>query len=198
MPPVLRTGLDARTVAGLERLDDLFQTLRGQILIGILEDHHHWRVHAGALALDLFPGQRARLVAMERLGVDVPLAHRLQILGAAQHARRRAAYLDMRTGADRGQHELGVEGGDLQHADQRHGQPVRHIFDGGLGHPAILLLGTHEQRNHRRLLAAFRIFANRLIGPGGIFVCEGEALRLDGIIRETSNGHRTSTLEPFQ
>ena len=104
----------------------------------------------------------------------------------------------MGAGADRLQLELGIEGRDLEDADERHLQHVGDMLDCCLGDPPLLILRAHQQRDHGRLLALRRIFTDRRLRPGRVFIGEGEAVRLEGIVRETSDRHRTSTLEPVQ
>ena len=74
----------------------------------------------------------------------------------------------MRLRADRVQLELRVEGRNLQHPDERHFEHFGDVFDRRLGNPAILLLCPHQKRDHSRLLAAFRVFVDRLFGPGRV------------------------------
>ena len=117
-PVDLRSRRHRGPFAGLERVDDLGKPFGGQILVGVLEDHHHRGVHAGAEALDLFPGQRALGVGVELVVMDLRAADIDQRFGAAQHAGRRATDLDMGARSDRLQLELRVEGRDFQDADQ--------------------------------------------------------------------------------
>ena len=91
----LRADRHAVALAGGESVDDLAQPFRRQILIGVLEDHDHRRVDAGAEAFDLFPRQRALVVGVELVVMDFRAADIHQRFGAAQHAGRRAADLDM-------------------------------------------------------------------------------------------------------
>ena len=78
-------GWHRRPLAGRERVDDLFEPLGRQVLVGVLEDHHHRRVDAGAEALDLFPRQRAVGIGVELVVMDLRLGRRPSAL------RRRAA-----------------------------------------------------------------------------------------------------------
>ena len=110
-------------------VDELFQALRRQVLVGVLEDLHHGRVDAGTEALDLFPREVAVGRQLVRMGRDLRLADPDQVFRAAQLARRRAADLDMRLLADRGQLEHRVEGRDLEHADVRHAEHFGDIAD---------------------------------------------------------------------
>src|SRR6478735_11884573 len=104
---VLRTGLGR--IARSKAIEHLAEAFLGQILIGVLADQYHRRVHAGTEALHLFPAEIAVLVQMEGLVMDAVLADVDQILGAAQAARRGAADLDVSLLADRGQLEHRVE-----------------------------------------------------------------------------------------
>ena len=64
----------------------------------------------------------------------------LLFAGAAQAARRGAAYLHMGLLADRLQLKHRVERRHFEHADGRHGQEFRDGADGGLADPAVLFL----------------------------------------------------------
>ncbi len=174
----LRTGLDLAALAGFESVDDFFQTFRRQILIGILEDDDHGSVDAGALTLDFFPGERAFGIEREGIVMDLLLTDLHQIFRAAQHAGRGAADLDMGTGADRLQLELGVEGRNLEHADIGHAELGRDMLDCSARDPAVLFLCPHEQRDDSGLLTACRVFPDRCLCPDGIFLVKGEITRL--------------------
>src|SRR5262249_17886395 len=63
-----------RRPAGSDAVEHLLEGLGGEILVGILADQHHRRVHAGAEALDLLPGEVAVGRDMERIVVDAPPA----------------------------------------------------------------------------------------------------------------------------
>ena len=166
-------GRSPRSKASSSRLE----ALRRQILVGVLRDLDHRRVHAGAQALDLLPGERAVGGTVMRLVVDAVAADLDQLARPAQHAGRRAADLDMRVRADRLQVEHRVEGRDLEHADQRHVEHVRDALDGRLGDPALLLLRPPEQRDHRGGLPARRKLGDLPLRPGTVFGREGKALR---------------------
>ena len=56
MPADLRAGLAARRARSVEQR---LEALRRQVLVGVGADLHHRRVHAGAEALDLLPGESA-------------------------------------------------------------------------------------------------------------------------------------------
>ena len=123
LPPVLRAGLGR--LAALESVEQRLENLRRQVLVGVLRHLDHRRVHAGAEALDLLPGEIAvggdvMLIVMDALAADVD-----QVARAAQHAGRRAADLDVRLRADRLEMEHRVEGRDLEHADLRHAEHRR-------------------------------------------------------------------------
>src|SRR6266403_3532834 len=74
---ILRSWL--RSVAGGKAVQHLAEAFLGQILVGILPDQHHRRVHAGAEALDLFPAEIAVLRQLEGIMVDAVLAHLDQV-----------------------------------------------------------------------------------------------------------------------
>ena len=181
----LRARLDRP--AGLDVVDQLVQRLDRQILVGIGDDLQHRGVDAGAQALDLFPRQAAVRRRMERLRMD-PLAAALdQLVGAAQHAGRGAAYLDVRLLADRSQQEHGVEGRDFQDADIGHVEELADPADRRLGNPAFLLLNAPQDRDNSGGLLAFRELLNLLLGPGEVLGGEREARGLLGC--ETTYGH---------
>src|SRR3954469_17479771 len=75
---VLRTGLGR--IARSKAVEHLAEGFLGQVLIGVLADQHHRRIHAGPEALDLFPAEIAVLGEMEGLVVDAVLANVDQIL----------------------------------------------------------------------------------------------------------------------
>ncbi len=113
----------------------------------------------------------------------------MQRVRAAQPAGRRAAQLHMEF-ADRREIEHRVEGRDLEHADIRHAEQLGDMLDRLLRQPAAgLLLRAPQQRDHRRLLAAFRIFRDLLLRPGEILRREGEVLRLQMRFGEAADGH---------
>src|SRR4051794_32107973 len=62
---VLRAGL--RLPAGRNLIKDALEGLGSQILVGVFIDENHRRVHAGAEALDLLPGEIAIGGEMMRL-----------------------------------------------------------------------------------------------------------------------------------
>ena len=64
------------------------------------------------------------------------------------------------------------------------------MLDRLLRQPAVgLLLRAPQQRDHRRLLTAFRIFRDLLLRPGEIVGREGEFLRLQMRFGEAADGH---------
>ncbi len=74
----------------------------------------------------------------------------------------------------------------------RHAEEIGDMADRRLRQPAAgLLLCAPQQRNDRRLLAAFRIFLDLLFGPGQVVLAEGKLLRLDVGRGETANAHRS-------
>ena len=126
------------------------------------------------------------------LRADALLEHRLDAVGAAQHAGRRAAELD-EVLPDRRQVVHRVEGRDLQHADVGHVEDLGDLLDGGLRHPAVvLLLGAAQQRHDGRGLPACRVFPDLLIHPGPVLRREVEAVGLD--LGEAPNGHDVSSV----
>src|ERR1700722_11073604 len=94
-------GTRFRKIAASEAIQHLAEVFLGQILVGILPDQHHRRIHAGAETLHLFPTEIPILREMKGIMVDTTLAHLDDIGGAAQSAWRGAADLDMGLLADR-------------------------------------------------------------------------------------------------
>ena len=165
----------------------------GQIFDEIVVHLDHGRVHAGAEALDLRAGEQPILAGLAGPDPDFVADGAEHVANAAQHARRRAAHLEM-VPADRGQVDHRVEGRDLHHADFRHAQPPGDMFDGGLGQPAaVLALGHIEQRQHRARLPAFRIAGDRLFRRPAVLAIEGKAGRL--VDRRAGRGpaHRSTS-----
>ena len=150
----------------------------GQILDEIVVHLNHGRVHAGAEALDLRAGEQPVFAGLAGPDPDFVADGAEHLPNTAQHARRRAAHLEM-VPADRGQIDHRVEGRDLHHADLRHAQPPGDMFDRGLGHPAAMLaLRQIEQGQHRARLPAFRIAGDRLCRRPAVLAIEGKAVRL--------------------
>src|SRR5215475_14398754 len=90
-----------RRIVGCEAVQHPAEILLGEILVGVLPDQNHGRVHASAQTLDLFPAEIAVLGDVEGIVMDPALADFNDIGCAAQPARRSAADLDMRLLADR-------------------------------------------------------------------------------------------------
>src|SRR6266403_4560594 len=114
-----------RSLAGGKAVQHLAEAFLGQILVGILPDQHHRRVHAGAKTLDFFPAEIAILGQMKGIVMDAALAHLDDIAGAAQPARRGAADLDVRLLADRLQLEHRIESRNLQRPNVGHVKQIR-------------------------------------------------------------------------
>ena len=129
-----------RHLAGGEFVEDLAEALSGQVLVIVLADLRHRRIRASAQTFDLFPREFAVGGDLMRLGGDLVLADRDQILGAADHAGRGAADLNMRDGAHRLKLEHEVECGDFQGPDIGQIQQIGAIFDGRSRQPAFLFL----------------------------------------------------------
>ena len=189
--PICEPGLGG--LPSLEGVEQLLEQFGRQILVGVLEDLHHRRVGARAQALDRLPGEVAIRRQMVRLVVDTPLAHLFQLIGTAQHARRRVAHLDVRLAPDRGELEHRVERGDLVDPDVGHAEHVGHNANGGLGQPVVvLLLRPPQQRDHGGGLLALGILGDRRLRPGQIFRREGKGGGLLGI--KSADGHCCSGL----
>ena len=122
----------------------------------------HGRICAGAKALDL--RQREQAIGRSVAFLDAPaLARCKYVVRPAQHARRRAAQLDV-VATDRDQIVHGVEAGDLQRAHRRHLAFGRDELDHRDRQPALrarflahLPLSKVEQRHHGRCLPPLRI-----------------------------------------
>ena len=137
-----------RLFPGGQIIEDAGQRFRREVLVIVGIDLNHRRIHARAQALDLGPRERA-------VGGDVvfladhAVQDLLQPIGAAQHARRRAAKLHVET-SDRREIEHRVEGRDFEHADLGHAEHLRHRLDRLLRQPAAgLLLRPPQDRDHR-------------------------------------------------
>ena len=169
-----------RHLAGGKAVDQRGQFFDGQVLVEILADLGHGRVGAGAKAFDLFPAETA--IGRKRMSRrrDLVLADADQVLGAADHAGRGAADLDMGNRSNRIKLEHEVECRDLKGTDIGHAQKVGAIFDGRAGQPALLFLGAPQHRDDRRLLAARRVFGHLGTGPFKIGGRELERVRLIG------------------
>ncbi len=72
------------------------------------------------------------------------LAELDEAFGAAQHARRRTADLNVCARSDGAELELRVEGRDLEDADIGHAQHVGDLLDRRAGNPAVLVLRPHQ------------------------------------------------------
>src|SRR5918993_1661347 len=162
----LRAGL-GRLAAG-ERVEDCAHALLGEVLVIIVVDLDHWRIRAGAEALDL--GQREQAVfGRVSLPESAQLASAQHVIRSAQHARRRSAHLYMEA-ADRRQVEHGVEGRDLEHVDRRHIEFASDELHDRKRQPSLrvrlrtnLPLGEVEERYGRRPLPPFRVTCDDLL-----------------------------------
>ncbi len=121
--------------------------------------------------------------------VDLVPADLDQLFGAAQHAGRRPANLDVCLGAHRLELEHGVERRDFEHADVGHAQHVGDRLYRRAGDPAFLLLGAPQDWNDCRLLPAGGIFGDLGFGPAQVVAGEGERGGLHGLICKTTDGH---------
>src|SRR6185437_4741159 len=193
LPLDLGARLDRLAVARAERFDDALEAFDGEVFVGVVADHDHRGVDAGAKALGFFPAQLAVRRNFERIVRDLVPADVQEIAGAAQHARGRAANDDVGIAADGLQQELRVEGRDFEDADIGHAQHRGDGLDGGPGDPALLLLRAPQDGDHGRLLPAGRVARDDLFRPRLIFGRESEAGGLNGLIGETANRHQRST-----
>ncbi len=181
-------GTDPDRTARREIVEQFGKNLRCQVLVVVVVDLHHRRIATGAQALDLGPREQAVGRHMTLLA-DALAADRLEVFGAAQHAGRRAAELNVVT-ADRRQIEHCVEGRNFQHADIWHFEHRGNRLDRRPGEPVTaLLLCAPQQREDRRRLPAGWIFRELLLRPRLILRRELEACRL--FVGETADGHRS-------
>src|SRR6188474_605370 len=190
LPVNLRTRL--HFLACGEIVENLVETVRRQILVVVVIDLRHRRVHAGTQAFDFDPGEFAVLGNLALIA-DPLAADLLEVVGTPQAARRRTAKLHVEF-ADRPQIEHRVEGRHLECADMRHGDKFGDMTDCSFRQPAAgLLLRTPEQRNDCRLLPALRIFGDLFLRPGKVVLAEGEILRLQFGRSETPDAHRSTS-----
>src|SRR5262249_19913223 len=79
-----------------------------------------------------------------------------------------------------------------EHADVGHPERAGYVFDRLLRRPAAgLLLRAPQDRDHRRLLTAFRVLGDLLFCPGEVLCREGELLRLKLGGCEAAGCHRS-------
>ena len=124
---------------------------------------------------------------------NLALTDRDKVFGAAQHAWRGAANLDVSYFADGSQLEHRVEGRDFIDTDVGHAEHFGDIADRRLRQPAVVLfLGAPQQRNDRRGLLPGRIIFDLRLGPGKIIGREFEAGGLLGM--QATDGHRGSSV----
>src|SRR6266404_5949197 len=114
---ILRSRL--RNVAGGKAVKHLAEAFLGQVLVGILPDQRHWRVDAGAEALDFLPTEIPILGQMKRVVMDAALAYFDDVASTPQPAWRGPAHLHVGLFADRLQLEHRAEARDLQPAEVR-------------------------------------------------------------------------------
>src|ERR1700761_1465471 len=154
-------GTRLRKIAGSEAVQHLAEVFLGQVLVGILPDQHHRRIHAGTETLHLFPAEIPILREMKGIMMDTALAHLDDIGGAAQPAWRGATDLNMGLFADRLQLEHGVESRDLKRPDVGHFKQIRDRTDRSFRNPATMLfLHPPQDRDHRRRLTAWRMLGD--------------------------------------
>src|SRR3984957_5932433 len=156
-------GTRFRKIAGSEAVQHLAEVFLGQILVGILPDQHHRRIHAGAETLHLFPAKIPILREMKGIMMDAALAHLDDIGSATRPAGRGAADLDMGLLADRLQLKHGVESRDLKRPDVGHVKQIGDRADRSSQTPAVMLfLPPPQDRDHRRRLTAWRMLGDLL------------------------------------
>src|SRR6476661_6357641 len=188
MPAILRARLHLAALAQVD--ENLLEALRRQVLVVVLVDLHHWRIDASAKALDLDPGEHPILGDVAGLA-DQLAAGVFQRFGAAQQAGRGAAELHV-IAANRRKIEHGVEGGDLVDADIRHAEQVGDVAECWLRQPAAaLFLRPPQKRQHRRGLAALRIFLELILRPTEVLGGKGEGFGLLG--GKAADAHRLAS-----
>src|SRR5258708_19023241 len=79
------------SVAGGKAVQHLAEAFPGQILVGILPDQHHRRVHAGAKTLNFFPAEIPVLGQMKGFVMYPAFAQLDDMIGPARPAVRGAA-----------------------------------------------------------------------------------------------------------
>ena len=113
-------------VAPLARLEQLDHGVRRQALVVVVVHLDHRRVGAGPEALHLEEGEESVLGRFAVLDAQVVGDSLFDVLRTADHARRRAAQLDVEL-ALRLAVVHGEEGGDLVHVHVRAPQPLRDL-----------------------------------------------------------------------
>src|SRR4029079_431070 len=183
-----------------EIVQDLAYAVTRQLLVIVVIDLCHRRIHAGTKAFNLHPGEFAVLSDLTLIA-DPLAADLLEIVGAAQPAWRRAAKLPVEF-ADRPQIEHRVESRDLERANVRHSKKFSDMPDRSFRQPAArLLLRAPEHRNNRRLLTALGIFRDLFLRPGKVVLAEGKILRLhfgrcEAADAQRSTSPNTNSIEP--
>src|SRR4029077_19879072 len=121
-------GVDLRSrlrhLARSKAVEHFSEALLGEVLVGVIPDQNHRRVHAGTQTFHLFPAEIAVPGKVKGLAVNPALAHLDEVGGPAQTARRRAADLNVGLLAHGLQLEHGVERRDLKHADIGHAEQI--------------------------------------------------------------------------
>ena len=167
-----------QVAAVFQPAQDAGEILVGQVFDEIVVHLNHRRVHAGAQALDLGAGEHPVRAGFPGADADLVPDRAEDLAGAAQHAGRGAADLDVKR-PDRRQVDHRVEGRDLHHADLRHTEPPGDMLDRGPGHPAaVLALRQIEQRQDGARLPALRIAGDGLLRGPAVLAVEREAVRL--------------------
>ena len=115
------------------------------------------------------------------LGRDLFAADGDQILGPADHARERAADLQMRDRAHGLQLEHKVEGRHLERANMRQPQHIGHVFDRGPGQPPLLLLRAPQKRDDGAGLPPLGVFGDLRLSPSEVRRREGKTGGLFGV-----------------
>ena len=115
---------------------------------------------------------------MELLVIDLLAADLLEVVGAAQPARRRAAHLEMRDPAHRLEVEHRVEGRDLEHADLGHVEHRRDRLDRRLASPSLPAPAPATAARSPPRPAGPRDTWRSLLRPSAVRFAEGEALGL--------------------
>lgn len=81
------SGLGRQLVDGsLQRIEELYDSLRSEILVVVVVDLDHWRVDTGSQALDLAKSEHTVRGSVSRLDLEVVLDRLHDGVGVAEHA----------------------------------------------------------------------------------------------------------------
>merc|ERR1740128_105149 len=169
--------------------------LLGEVLVIVVVDLDHRGVHTGSQTLNLREREEIVLGGASCLNVEVLLDGIQDLVGPAQPARGRRAYLQM-VFAHRVPHEHGVEGCHLVYTHTRYADVVCNAVHCADGQPAaVLSLGQVQQRNNRGSLVSVWVDGHDSVGSGQVLSRELErSLRI--VLRSISVNLKTTTPGP--